>query len=124
MSIKPWKKYQPYALLPSAQYPYGGLKQESALGVGDGSPLDVDWGNDFEAFKQTAFARSGLVPSGNADTVTNSEMFNAMQDIISRNIWKRLVAELGYNLVEGSFEEGTNLNSSSDCIWYKTKNKV
>ena len=58
--------------------------------MGDGTPLDVEWGNDFEAFKQTAFSRSGLVPSGNTDTVTNSEMFNAMQDTVSRNIWKKL----------------------------------
>lgn len=124
MSIKPWDKYQPYALLPSAQYPYGGLKQESALGVGDGSPLDVDWGNDFEAFKQTAFSRSGLTPSGNADTVTNSEMFNAMQDTVSRDIWKRLAAELGYNLVTGSFEEGATLESSTECLWYKAENNI
>lgn len=124
MSIKPWEKYQPYALLPSAQYPYGGLKQESELGAGDGSPIDVDWGNDFEAFKQTAFSRSGLIPSGNADTVTNSEMFNAMQDIVSRNIWKRLAAEADYNLVSGSFEEGGTITSPQDVLWSKKNNKI
>ncbi|WBF79426.1 hypothetical protein BNCALIDO_00036 [Aeromonas phage vB_AdhM_TS9] len=124
MSIKPWEKYQPYALLPSAQYPYGGLKQESTLGAGDGSPLDVDWGNDFEAFKQTAFSRSGIVPSGNADTVTNSEMFNAVQDIISRNLWSRLAAESGYNLVAGSFEEGGTITSPQDVLWSKKNNKI
>lgn len=124
MSIKPWDKYQPNALLPSAQYPYGGLKQETTLGAGNGTPLDVDWGNDFEAFKQTAFSRSGLTPSGNADTVTNSEMFNAMQDTVSRNVWKRLAAESGYNLVSGSFEDGTSVNNNNDCVWYKKENKI
>ena len=124
MSIKPWEKYQPNALLPSAQYPYGGLKQETSLGAGNGTPLDVDWGNDFEAFKQTAFSRSGLTPSGDADTVTNSEMFNAMQDTISRNIWKRLAAEIGYILVSGSFEEGSTITNNSECIWYKNENKL
>lgn len=124
MSIKPWDKYQPNALSPSAQYPYGGLKQETTLGAGNGTPLDVAWGNDFEAFKQTAFSRSGLVPSGNADTVTNSEMFNAMQDIVSRNTWKRLAAESGYNLVSGSFEEGTSIINSNDVVWSKSLNKI
>ncbi len=124
MSIKPWEKYQPNAQIPTPQYPWGSLKNESNLGVGDGTPLDVDWGNDFEAFKQTAFDRSGLVPSGVADTVENSEMFNAMQDIVLRNIWERLVLETGYTLATGSFEEGSTLNSNTECLWYKTENKV
>lgn len=124
MSIKPWEKYQPNAQIPTQQYPWGSLKNESNLGIGDGTPLDVDWGNDFEAFKQTAFDRSGLAPSGIADTVENSEMFNAMQDIVLRNVWKRLVLEVGYTLLPGSFEDGAVLNSSTQCLWYKTENKV
>lgn len=124
MSVKAWEKYQPNAYSPSPQYPYGSLRQETALGVGDGTPLDVEWGNDFEAFKQTAFSRSGLVPSGSTDTVTNSEMFNAMQDTVSRNIWKKLVVESGYNLVSGSFEDGASVNNNKDCVWYKKGNKV
>jgi hypothetical protein len=124
MSIKPWEKYQPNAQIPTPQYPWGSLKNESNLGIGDGTPLDVDWGNDFEAFKQTSFDRSGLVPSGVADTVENSEMFNAMQDIVLRNIWERLVLEAGYTLATGSFEEGSTLNSNTECLWYKTENSV
>lgn len=124
MSIKPWDKYQPNALIPSPQYPYGALKQETTLGVGNGTPLDVDWGNDFEAFKQTAFSRSGLNPSGAPDTVTNSEMFNAMQDIVSRRIWARISAESGYNLVSGSFEEGGVISQNLDCLWFKKENRI
>lgn len=124
MSIKPWDKYQPNALLPSPQYPYGALRQETDLGVGNGTPLDVDWGNDFEAFKQTAFSRSGLTPSGSPDTVTNSEMFNAVQDSTTRSIWERLAAESGYNLVLGSFEEGGTLVNTDDVLWSKRLNKI
>lgn len=124
MSVKAWEKYQPNASSPSPQYPYGSLRQETALGVGDGTPLDVEWGNDFEAFKQTAFSRSGLVPSGNTDTVTNSEMFNAMQDSTTRSLWKRSAAESGYNLVAGSFEEGGTLVNANDVLWSKKLNKI
>ena len=124
MSVKAWEKYQPNASSPSPQYPYGSLRQETALGMGDGTPLDVEWGNDFEAFKQTAFSRSGLVPSGNTDTVTNSEMFNAMQDASTRTLWKRSMAEAGYNLVAGSFEEGGTLVNTKDVLWSKKLNKI
>lgn len=124
MSVKAWEKYQPNASSPSPQYPYGSLRQETALGVGDGTPLDVEWGNDFEAFKQTAFSRSGLVPSGNTDTVTNSEMFNAMQDSTTRSLWERSAAESGYKLVAGSFEEGGTLVNTNDVLWSKKLNKI
>lgn len=124
MSVKAWEKYQPNATSPSPQYPYGSLRQETALGVGDGTPLDVEWGNDFEAFKQTAFSRSGLVPSGNTDTITNSEMFNAMQDSTTRSLWERSAAESGYNLVAGSFEEGGVLVNTNDVLWSKKLNKI
>lgn len=124
MSVKAWEKYQPNASSPSPQYPYGSLRQETALGLGDGTPLDVEWGNDFEAFKQTAFSRSGLVPSGNTDTVTNSEMFNAMQDSTTRSLWERSAAESGHNLVDGSFEEGGTLVNANDVLWSKKLNKI
>lgn len=124
MSIKTWEKYQPNAQVPSAQYPYGALKKETTLGAGDGTPLDVDWGNDFEAFKQTGFDRSGLVPSGTTDTVINSETFNAMQDATTRILWERSASESGYNLVVGSFEEGGTVTSENDVLWYKKENKV
>lgn len=124
MSVKAWEKYQPNASSPSPQYPYGSLRQETALGMGDGTPLDVEWGNDFEAFKQTAFSRSGLVPSGNTDTVINSEMFNAMQDSSTRTLWKRSIAEAGYNLVAGSFEEGGTVTTATDVLWFKKDNKT
>lgn len=124
MSVKAWEKYQPNASSPSPQYPYGSLRQETALGMGDGTPLDVEWGNDFEAFKQTAFLRSGLVPSGNTDTVTNSEMFNAMQDSTTRALWQRSAAESGYKLVDGSFEEGGTLVNANDVLWSKKLNKI
>jgi hypothetical protein len=124
MSIKPWEKYQPNAQIPTPQYPWGSLKNESNLGVGDGTPLDVDWGNDFEAFKQTSFERSGIVPSGNPDTVENSEMFNAMQDSITREIWRRSITEIGYDLVAGSFEDGAVVTLTTDVIWFKKENKI
>ena len=40
-----------------------------------------------------------------------------------RQVYKRLAAEAGFNLVDGSFEEGTILASSSDVAWCKRDGK-
>ena len=44
-------------------------------------------------------------------------------DIRLRQNMKRLAAEAGFNLVDGSFEEGATLNSSTDVIWWKASGK-
>ena len=40
-----------------------------------------------------------------------------------RQIYKRLAAEAGFNLVDGSFEDGAVLTSSSDVAWHQTDGK-
>lgn len=37
----------------------------------------------------------------------------------ARALWKRLAAEAGLNLVDGSFEEGAVLTGSDDVIWWQ-----
>lgn len=37
----------------------------------------------------------------------------------ARAFWKRLAAEAGLNLVNGSFEEGAEILSSSDVVWWQ-----
>ena len=39
-------------------------------------------------------------------------------------LWKRSVAEAGYNLVAGSFEEGGVLTSSTDVLWHKSLDSI
>ena len=44
-------------------------------------------------------------------------------EINLRQQLKRLAAEAGFNLVDGSFEEGAVLTSSSDVAWHQTDDK-
>ena len=40
-----------------------------------------------------------------------------------RQVYKRLAAEAGFNLVDGSFEEGGVLDSADDVLWYQADGK-
>lgn len=41
----------------------------------------------------------------------------------ARAFWKRLAAEAGFNLVDGSFEEGANISGWPDVVWCQTDGK-
>ena len=42
----------------------------------------------------------------------------------ARALWKRLAAEAGLNLVDGSFEEGAEVASSSDVVWWQAGSAI
>ena len=42
----------------------------------------------------------------------------------ARALWKRLAAEAGLNLVDGSFEEGAEVTSSSDVVWWQAGSAI
>lgn len=42
----------------------------------------------------------------------------------ARALWKRLAAEAGLNLVDGSFEEGAEITSSSDVVWWQAGSAI
>ena len=42
----------------------------------------------------------------------------------ARALWKRLAAEAGLNLVDGSFEEGAEVISSSDVVWWQAGSAI
>lgn len=42
----------------------------------------------------------------------------------ARAFWKRLAAEAGLNLVDGSFEEGAEITSSSDVVWWQAGSAI
>lgn len=64
-------------------YPFGSIKNESVPGANDGTPLTAEWGNDFEALKQAVLAGAGEVPNGSTDTVTASQMYDALNRVHS-----------------------------------------
>lgn len=72
-------KFAPRSNPGDANYPNGSIKNESAPGAKDGTPLDADWGNDYAGFDGALLAAAGLTPSGNPDTTLNSQRLEALQ---------------------------------------------
>lgn len=62
----------------------------------------------------------GVDPLDDVLWVDRSQYIN--RNTIRSNL-KRLAAEAGYNLVDGSFEEGGVLNDLSDVLWYQQDGK-
>lgn len=82
MAIEP--KDLPNAVAPSAAYPQGSFKDESAAGALDGTALVEDWPNDIYGFLQALLASGGITPSGVADTALVSDYKDALNAIYAR----------------------------------------
>lgn len=78
MSIKVYERYGPRANIADANYPYGSIKNESVPGADDGTPLEKDWGNDYEGFTQSLLNAATITPSGSPDTVLASDRLDAL----------------------------------------------
>lgn len=76
-------KYPGRVTAPSAGYPYGSSKNESAPGVGDGTPYELARADDIFGLQQALLASAGIVPSGNADTALVSEYLQSIVELAS-----------------------------------------
>lgn len=85
MAIKIYEKFAPRANPADGDYPYGSIKNESVPGAKDGTPLDAVWANDYAGFDAALFAEAGIVPSGNPDTVVESQRLDALKVIFDRS---------------------------------------
>ncbi|WLW41413.1 hypothetical protein LJIJOHLM_00121 [Escherichia phage KKP 3954] len=56
-----------------------------------------------------------LIQSSNGNTVQEELNNNLLND---REQWRRSLAEAGLTLVDGSFEEGATVSTSTDAVWY------
>lgn len=81
-------KFAPRANPGDANYPNGSIKNESAPGVKDGTPLDADWGNDYAGFDAALFAETGITPSGDPDTALSSQRLTALQSLHINDLLK------------------------------------
>lgn len=66
-----------------ASYPYASSKDETAPGAGDGTPYFKARADDIFGFQQALLSLAGIVPSGNADTVVNSQYAQALVELAS-----------------------------------------
>lgn len=109
-------------------YPFGSIKDNTSPGANDGTPLSAVWGNDFEGFRQAAMTEAGITPSGLPDTAQDSQLLDAVKFAagapVSREALRRSYAEAGFTLVDGSFEEGGTLNSTSDVLLHRGAGKA
>lgn len=65
----------------TADYPYGVPRDVSAPSAGDGTPWAVAFIKDWSGFFQGLLSRSGIVPSGNPDTVLISDYADALDTL-------------------------------------------
>lgn len=62
-------------------YPYGSSKDETAPAAGDGTPYFKARADDIFGFQQALLALAGIIPSGNAETVNDSEYTKAITEL-------------------------------------------
>ena len=86
MAIEIYNTYTPRAVPPSAEYPGGALKDASAPGVYDGTPLSQAWGNDVQGFLDALLLDGGVPYSGDRDTALLSDRLQALKNIIRERV--------------------------------------
>lgn len=86
MAINPAVKYPTKTAGTDADYPYGIPRNVSAPGAGDGTPWEVDVVKDIFAFQQVLLTVAGVTPSGNADTVPESQYLESLGKVSGRAV--------------------------------------
>lgn len=76
---------------PDASYPYGSAQDESSPGAGDGSPYFKARADDIFGFQQALLADAGIVPSGNADTVLDSQYMQAANQLFKVGLKNKFI---------------------------------
>lgn len=84
MAIKIFERYGPRANPADGDYPNGSIKNESSPGTDDGTPLEKDWGNDYEGWSAALLDEAGITASGAPDTVNASQRMDAMRKIFTK----------------------------------------
>ena len=90
-------KYPGQANTPTADYPQGSFKNDAVQGDGSGTPLDDQWQNDIQGYHSALLQAGEITPSNNIETANNSDLANAMKEIIKKEIDDRVI---GWNIQE------------------------
>lgn len=77
--FKIYDGYSPRANAPSADYPYGSIRNESVPGANDGTPVDERLPNDYAGFDAALLDAAGLIADGNPDTALSSQRLEALK---------------------------------------------
>jgi hypothetical protein len=81
MAIRLIEEYPNRVGAPTADYPHGVPRNKSTPAATDGTPFEQSWFRDQEGFFQGLMETAGITPSGQPDTVLNSDYLNALNRV-------------------------------------------
>jgi hypothetical protein len=87
---------------PDANYTYGSAKDDSTGTTGDGTPIKKAILNDNYGFQQWLLTQAGIVPSGTADNVLNSQYGDALKVILAGGLYSSAINYPVDTYVKGS----------------------
>jgi hypothetical protein len=99
---RPIDLYPAQVISGDAGYPHGKARNVLVLNDGTGTPLEEKWVNDDWGFKQALLVAAGITPNGAAETVTASQLLDAIK-YLTRHIQ-------GGVIIDGSLD----VNSESE----------
>lgn len=85
MAINVKTTYPDNANAASLDYTTGSFRNDSTPSSEDGTPLEVAWMNDFLGGRDAILAEGRVTPSGVPDTVQESDVLDALKQIIADN---------------------------------------
>ncbi|WP_289281577.1 MULTISPECIES: hypothetical protein [unclassified Methylophaga] len=85
MTINVKTTYPDNADAASLDYITGSFRNDSTPSSEDGTPLEVAWMNDFLGSRDAILAEGGVTPSGVPDTAQESDVLDALKQIIADN---------------------------------------
>lgn len=97
MAINPNTKYPGRVQAPDADYPYGSSKNETTPGAGDGTPYEKARADDIFGFQQAILNEAGIVPSGNAETINDSDYLDGLKTLLKTGRKNKLIGNFFIN---------------------------
>ena len=73
----------------SAEYPQGKFKNRTSPTAKDGSFCEMDWANDWAGFIGAILRNGNVTPNGSVDTAQQSQIYNALMNVILSVLPKR-----------------------------------
>ena len=108
-----------------ADYPYGSSKDETSPGAGDGTQYLKIRSDDILGMQQSLLDEAGITPSGDADTVPDSQYKESIRTIINmRTTTHDMASDANYTLTDAQnrkrrviiTDTGVNLTTGRDIV--------
>lgn len=84
MAIDFFNRYPQNSGAKTPEYPFGSFRNETAPDAKDGTTLEQDWSNDWQAFFGKLLVEASMTPNGTVDTVVMSQYYDALLNLIRK----------------------------------------